>query len=149
MSGEMKAIDPYKSDPPTKVTAVSSEIPSTSSQPPAKIASLSESPTKAATSSNAPAKAAATSDPSTKVSVTTIDLEKDKVTKRHNVIDLPLNEDEKAQSRKSKANTFDQLVDVNLKLVDGVDRLVKVSYVVQATQLILVLVMLVIELTRR
>ena len=148
MSGEMKAIDPYKSDPPTKVTAVSSEIPSTSSQPPAKVASLSESPTKAATSSNAPAKAAATSDPSTKVSVT-IDLEKDKVTKRHNVIDLPLNEDEKAQSRKSKANAFDQLVDANLKLVDGVDRLVKISYAIQATQLVLVLVMLVIELTRR
>ena len=60
-----------------------------------------------------------------------------------------LNEDEKAQSRKTNANAFDQLVDANLRLVDGVALLVKVSYVVLATQVVLGIVVLVIQLTHR
>lgn len=79
-----------------------------------------------------------------------VDLEEGKTTKRMaSVHDLPLTEDEKTKSRKSYAYAFDQLVAANLKLVGAVDRLVKVSYVVQATQLILVLVMLCVALSRR
>lgn len=71
----------------------------------------------------------------------------DKPTKKMSVVHLT--QDEKAKSQRTQAFVFDSLVESNLQLVRAIDRLVRVSYVVQTTQLILVIVMLCMALTRR
>lgn len=75
-------------------------------------------------------------------------------TQKTNVRDLPvdqskrppsghdLNDDERTKSQKTQARAFDDLVSANLKLVRAVDKLVKIAYIIQGTQLFVLLVLL-------